>query len=100
MFFKMCGAGVLGLAGVSAGSAKNRKRRPNIIFIFIDDMGYTDPSCFGNPSMKTPNIDRLAADGLRLTQFYTNSPICSPFQSRKGSRRTPQSPGQTPSDRC
>ena len=74
----MCGAGVLGLTGVSAGSAKDRKRRPNIIFIFIDDMGYADPSCFGNPSMKTPNIDRLAAEGLRVTQFYTNSPICSP----------------------
>ncbi len=78
MFLKMCGAGVLGLTGVSAGSAKDRKRRPNIIFIFIDDMGYADPSCFGNPSMKTPNIDRLAAEGLRVTQFYTNSPICSP----------------------
>ena len=78
MFLKMCGAGVLGWIGVSAGSAKDRKRRPNIIFIFIDDMGYADPSCFGNPSMKTPHIDRLATEGMRLTQFYTNSPICSP----------------------
>jgi len=39
MFLKMCGAGVLGWIGVSAGSAKDRKRRPNIIFIFIDDVG-------------------------------------------------------------
>jgi len=77
-FLKMCGAGVLGLSVPVFGSAKDRKRRPNIIFVFIDDMGYADPSCFGNPSMKTPNIDRLAADGLRVTQFYTNSPICSP----------------------
>lgn len=52
--------------------------RPNIVFIFIDDMGFADPSCFGNPKMKTPNIDRLADEGLRLTNFYVNSPICSP----------------------
>jgi len=53
-------------------------RPPNIIFIFIDDMGYADPSCFGNPLMKTPRIDQLAAEGLKLTNFYVNSPICSP----------------------
>ncbi|NNE91663.1 MAG: sulfatase-like hydrolase/transferase [Verrucomicrobiales bacterium] len=50
---------------------------PNIVMIFIDDMGYADPSCFGNPKMKTPHIDRLAAEGLKLTNFYVNSPICS-----------------------
>ncbi|MEJ2701328.1 MAG: sulfatase-like hydrolase/transferase [Sedimentisphaerales bacterium] len=77
-FIKMCGAGALGLCGLGVGLGKERERRPNILFIFIDDMGYADPSCFGNPSMKTPNIDRLAAEGIRLTQFYTNSPICSP----------------------
>ena len=52
--------------------------RPNIVFIFIDDMGYADPGCFGNPKMKTPHIDRLAEEGIRFTNFYTNSPICSP----------------------
>lgn len=51
--------------------------RPNVVAIFVDDMGFADPSCFGNPAMKTPNIDRLAADGLKLTNFYVNSPICS-----------------------
>ena len=50
---------------------------PNVIVIFIDDMGYADPGCFGNPSVKTPHIDRLAAEGIRLTNFYVNSPICS-----------------------
>ena len=50
---------------------------PNVVVLFIDDMGYADPSCFGNPAMKTPNIDRLAAEGIRLTNFYVNSPICS-----------------------
>lgn len=51
---------------------------PNILFLLIDDMGWGDFSCFGNQAAQTPNIDRLAAEGLRFTQFYVNSPICSP----------------------
>ena len=54
------------------------QQRPNIIFIFIDDMGYSDLSCFGNKEIETPNIDRLAKEGMRFTNFYDNSPICSP----------------------
>src|SRR3954471_4928315 len=54
------------------------QQRPNIIFIFIDDMGYSDLSCFGNKEIKTPNIDRLAKEGIRFTNYYDNSPICSP----------------------
>mgnify|MGYP000013984153 CR=1 FL=1 len=46
--------------------------------MFIDDMGFADPGCFGNPAMTTPNIDRLAREGTRLTNFYVNAPICSP----------------------
>ena len=52
--------------------------KPNIVFVLIDDMGWGDFSCFGNTEAKTPNIDRLAAEGLRFKQFYVNSPICSP----------------------
>ncbi len=51
--------------------------KPNIVVIFIDDLGFADPSCFGNPLVKTPNIDQLAAEGIKLTNFYVNSPICS-----------------------
>ncbi|MDB4473425.1 sulfatase-like hydrolase/transferase [Opitutaceae bacterium] len=51
--------------------------RPNILIFFIDDMGYGDPSCFGNELIKTPHIDSLAAEGRRFTNFYVNSPICS-----------------------
>lgn len=51
--------------------------RPNIVMVLIDDMGWGDLSCFGNTEAKTPNIDRIAAEGLRFTQFYVNSPICS-----------------------
>ncbi len=51
--------------------------RPNVLVIFIDDMGYGDPSCFGNELVSTPHIDQLAAAGRRFTNFYVNSPICS-----------------------
>jgi arylsulfatase A-like enzyme len=52
--------------------------RPNIIVVLVDDMGWGDFSCFGNKEVETPNIDRLAAEGLRFEQFYVNAPICSP----------------------
>ncbi|MCP4785706.1 MAG: sulfatase-like hydrolase/transferase [Fuerstiella sp.] len=64
-----------GLELTSAQEPKNEK--PNVVVIFIDDMGFADPSCFGNPLIKTPHIDKLAAEGIKLTNFYVNSPICS-----------------------
>lgn len=63
---------------------------PNIVVFFVDDMGYADPSCFGNPAIKTPNIDRLAAEGIRLTNFYINSPICSASRVALTTGRYPQ----------
>ncbi|MEM8669016.1 MAG: sulfatase-like hydrolase/transferase [Planctomycetota bacterium] len=65
----------LGLVSVCLGGSN--VERPNLVVIFIDDMGFADPGCFGNPLIKTPHIDRLAAEGIRLTNFYVNSPICS-----------------------
>ncbi|MCB1235002.1 MAG: sulfatase-like hydrolase/transferase, partial [Verrucomicrobiae bacterium] len=56
----------------------NADARPNILFIFIDDMGYGDLSVTGNTHVRTPNMDRLAAEGMTLTQFHVASPICSP----------------------
>ena len=56
-------------------------KRPNVILVFIDDMGWGDFSCFGNQDASTPNIDRMAAEGVRFEQFYVNSPICSPSRS-------------------
>jgi len=63
---------------INAKSAFGGLRRPNIVIILADDMGYGDLSCYGNQAIKTVNIDRLAEEGVRLTQFYVNSPICSP----------------------
>jgi arylsulfatase A-like enzyme len=51
--------------------------RPNIVFIMADDLGYADVGCYGRPELSTPNIDRIAARGVRLTQGYANSAVCS-----------------------
>ncbi|QGY46694.1 sulfatase-like hydrolase/transferase [Maribellus comscasis] len=61
------------------GCSKTKiEKKPNIILIFIDDMGWADLSCFGNTDVQTPNIDKLASEGIAFEQFYVNSPICSP----------------------
>ena len=52
--------------------------KPNIVFILADDLGYNDVSCYGQSKFKTPNIDRLAANGLRFTQAYAGSAACGP----------------------
>ncbi len=53
-------------------------RRPNIIFILADDLGYGDLGCYGQSRIKTPNLDRLAAEGMRFTDFYAGSTVCAP----------------------
>jgi uncharacterized sulfatase len=55
--------------------------RPNFLFVLIDDMGYADLSCYGQKQIETPNIDRMAKEGIRFTQFYVNSPVCSPSRT-------------------
>ncbi len=52
-------------------------RPPNIVVIVADDMGYGDPSCFGHPKIKTPNLDQLAKDGTRFTDFYVSQGVCT-----------------------
>lgn len=53
-------------------------RRPNVILINCDDMGYGDLGCYGSAVNDSPTVDALAAGGLRMTQFYAASPVCSP----------------------
>jgi len=53
-------------------------QRPNVLFILADDLGYADLSCYGRREYRTPNIDRLAGEGLKLSQAYANSSVCSP----------------------
>src|SRR5881394_3263368 len=53
-------------------------RRPNIVFIVADDLGFADLGCYGGRVPVSPVLDRLAANGMRFTQGYANSPVCSP----------------------
>jgi arylsulfatase A-like enzyme len=61
----------------SSGTSSPSPAKPNILFLLIDDMGYGDLSCYGGRPGLTPNIDRLANEGLRFSQFYVGAPMCS-----------------------
>ncbi len=67
--------------------------RPNVVLIVTDDMGWAEPSCYGNEVYDTPNIDRLAEEGLSFTQFYANSPVCVPTRFSLLSGRYPNRDG-------
>jgi arylsulfatase A-like enzyme len=72
-------AGVaLGLAPSAFAASPRRARRPNILFILADDLGYADLSCYGREDYATPHLDGLAREGLKLSQAYANSSVCSP----------------------
>jgi len=59
-------------------AGRPRQRKPNIVLILADDLGYAELGCYGQKRIRTPNIDRLAAEGLRFTQFYSGSTVCAP----------------------
>ena len=84
---------LLALIVTSCGESR-QETLPNIIFIMADDLGYGDPGCFGQERIPTPNIDRLAAEGIRLTQHYAGSTVCAPSRSVL---MTGQHTGHTPS---
>ena len=62
----------------SGAKAQDTKQRPNIIYILADDIGYGDLGCYGQQKIETPNLDRLAAEGMRFTQHYSGSAVSSP----------------------
>jgi len=59
----------------------NNTEKPNIILILADDLGYGEIGCYGQKLIKTPNIDRLAKEGIKFTQFYAGSTVCAPSRS-------------------
>lgn len=67
--------------------------RPNVVIIYADDLGYGDLSCFGSQDVQTPHLDQLAADGIRLTSWYSNSPVCSPSRASLLTGRYPARAG-------
>ncbi|MBT8044549.1 MAG: sulfatase [Verrucomicrobiae bacterium] len=85
----MNGRGVLIIRGVSlfliavvlAATARAAERKPNFVVILTDDLGYGDLSCFGADRINTPNIDRMATEGMKFTNFYATAPICTPTRA-------------------
>ncbi|MFP4500446.1 MAG: sulfatase [Candidatus Hydrogenedentota bacterium] len=73
-------AGAAAFPGV-ARAASEAKRPPNIIVLFADDMGYGDLGCYGHPTIRTPHLDQMARDGVRMTSFYVAAPVCSPSRA-------------------
>lgn len=72
---------VFALLPILAQAQKAKSSRPNVIVIFTDDQGYQDVGCFGSPDISTPNLDNMAKDGIRFTDFYSASPVCSPSRA-------------------
>ena len=72
----------MALLGANAVAfAKATADRPNILFVLCDDMGYGDLACYGQPFIKTPNIDRMASEGMRFTQAYAGAPVSAPSRA-------------------
>jgi arylsulfatase A-like enzyme len=95
-FLKSAGMGLVSLAAPGCMSTSQRtggKAVPNIILIVSDDQGYNDLGCYGSAQVKTPNLDKLAAEGIRLTNFYVTWPACTPSRGSLLTGRYPQRNG-------
>jgi len=71
-------SGAIVRADESSGHADASQRRLNVVFILADDLGWGEIGCFGQKKIPTPHLDRLAAEGMRLTQHYSGAPVCAP----------------------
>jgi arylsulfatase A len=78
---------------LSANSVAAQGRKPNIVFIMADDLGYGHLGCYGQNKINTPNLDRMSAGGMRFTQAYAGCTVCAPSRS---SLMTGQHTGHTP----
>ena len=74
---------------LSLNAASDAANKPNFVIIFCDDMGYGDLSCYGNPTIRTPNIDRMACEGMKLTQFYVGAGVSTPSRAALMTGRLP-----------
>ena len=79
--------------------ATSSHAKPNFVVIFCDDLGYGDLACFGHPTIRTPNLDRMAAEGMKWTQFYSASSVCTPSRAALLTGRLPIRSGMCSSKR-
>lgn len=91
-FIKILGASaaLTGLSGQLSLAAPASPKRPNLLFILTDDLGYGDLSVYGRPDYRTPNLDALAAEGTRFTDAYAAFPVCTPTRTAFVTGRYPQ----------
>ncbi len=93
-YLTFCIAASIPVSGIIL-SGKNEKAKPNVIFILLDDFGYTDCGCYGSSFYETPNIDRLAREGIRFTNAYAACPVSSPTRASIMTGRYPVNTGIT-----
>ena len=92
--------GALGLTvALGLGSSGLAKEQLNFVVIFTDDQGYGDMSCNGHPTIHTPNLDRMAHQGQKWTQFYSSAPVCTPSRAALMTGRLPVRSGMASSKR-
>ena len=72
---------LVSIVTVPAVAQEPKTKRPNIVIVLADDMGYGDLGCYGQSRIRTPNLDKLAAEGIRFTSCYAGSSVCSPARA-------------------
>ena len=82
-FLRSAGLGLAALTVPRCVAAQSRPtgRKPNFVFVLVDDLGWTDLGCYGSSFYETPHIDRLASRGMRFTDGYASCPVCSPTRA-------------------
>ena len=81
LLLALCLSSASSFAAPAPGSGPTPGRKPNIVFLVADDLGYGDLGVQGDKEVRTPHIDALAASGVRFTQYYANHPVCAPSRA-------------------